>query len=550
VAAAAAPPLAATDAYSRTNVQEEGIDEPDVAKTDGRTIFTLVSGSASPEPQSPQLRAIDGRGPARLLGSLSIPGVQQLFLTGDRVVAMGTDWRPGTPERRTTARTVVAVVDVSRPDAMRLLSRMEVEGSFLSARLVAGVPRIVIRSSPDDLPMAYPQQGTPEEMERVKSHNQQVVRDSGIDDWVPAWTMAEGPRKGRSGRLTTYDQIYRPPVFSGFGMLSVLTLDMADPSQSEAASVMADGDIVYGSATRIYVASNGWGPFSPEQGVQPVSETLVHMFDISSPERATYRVSGKVRGVALNQFSMSEHDGYLRIATTAGFDSTESFVSVLADRGQAMVEVGQVGGLGRGERIQAVRFIGTTGYVVTFRQVDPLYVVDLSDPTRPRVRGELKILGYSAYLHPVGEGRLLGVGVAATEEGRRQGIQASLFDVSDPAAPKVLSQHTVDNAYSEAEFDHHAFLWWPATRLAMFPVNHFADSPENSFVGAIGLRVDPGAIAEVGRVRHPSQSPEQWYVSGIQRALVIGDRLYTVSAAGVRQSDLATLAEEAWVAFT
>ena len=114
----------------------------------------------------------------------------------------------------------------------------------------------------------------------------------------------------------------------------------------------------------------------------------------------------------------------MRVATTASDPaSTQSYVTVLTDDGKALTTIGQVDGLGKGERIYAVRFIDTVGYVVTFRQTDPLYTIDLSDPTKPRVVGELKITGYSAYLHPIGDGLLMGVGQDATDQGRRLGAQ-------------------------------------------------------------------------------------------------------------------------------
>ena len=143
---------------------------------------------------------------------------------------------------------------------------------------------------------------------------------------------------------------------------------------------------------------------------------------ISGSDRTQYRASGEVTGWLLNQFSMDEHKGNLRVASTDSppfwdLGSSESLVTVLAERNGRLEEVGRVGGLGKGEQIQAVRFLGDLGYVVTFRQVDPLYVVDLSDQAKPRVAGELKILGYSAYLHPLGENLLLGVGQDATKQG-------------------------------------------------------------------------------------------------------------------------------------
>src|SRR5262249_36601897 len=148
-----------------------------------------------------------------------------------------------------------------------------------------------------------------------------------------------------------------------------------------------------------------------------------------------------------------------------GTGTAQSSVYVLHQQGGTLGQMGHVDGLGTGERIYAVRFVGPVGYVVTFRQTDPLYTVDLRDPAHPKVIGELKINGYSAYLHPVGDNRLIGIGQEADANGRVQGTQLSLFDVSDPAQPKRLAQYHVQFGHSEAEFDPHAFLYWPADKL-------------------------------------------------------------------------------------
>ena len=121
-----------------------------------------------------------------------------------------------------------------------------------------------------------------------------------------------------------------------------------------------------------------------------------------------------------------------------------------------------------------MRFIGDVGYVVTFRQVDPLYTIDLADPTAPKVLGELELLGYSAYLHPIADDLLLGVGQDATPEGRTKGVQVSLFGVGDPAHPKLLAQHALGAASSsQVEFDSHAFLYWAPRQLVVLPVQVF-----------------------------------------------------------------------------
>jgi uncharacterized secreted protein with C-terminal beta-propeller domain len=291
--------------------------------------------------------------------------------------------------------------------------------------------------------------------------------------------------------------------------------------------------------------------------------TEIHRFETSHPERTVYRGSGRVPGYLLSQFSMSERDGVLRVATTgeppwftqAQGATTQSYVTTLAVRDGALERLGQVDGLGRGERIYAVRFLGDAGYVVTFRQTDPLYTVDLSDPAAPRVRGELPLLGYSAYLHPVGDGRLLGVGQDATPEGFRTGTQLSLFDVSDLDHPQLLRRAGVGGvSSSEVEYDHHAFLWWPKTRLAVLPVSIYKTaqtldtvSATETFSGAIGFTVGRSELTEAGRVEHPAVAG---YPPMISRSLVVGDRLYTLSDAGLGASRLDTLAPVAFAAFS
>ena len=236
-----------------------------------------------------------------------------------------------------------------------------------------------------------------------------------------------------------------------------------------------------------------------------------------------------------------------------------------------MSQVGQISGLGHGEQIYSVRFVANAGYVVTFRRVDPLYTLALSDPSAPRVVGKLELEGYSSYLHPLGNGLLLGVGndVGATNE--PSGGMLELFDVSVPASPRLLAKTTLGAGSSTpVQYDHHAFLYWPATGLAVLPVEidqpvavgapvPVAGAPTvagavlqrvhdrlKPFTGAIGFTISPTGIAELGRISH---DPIDGYTPQIERAVVVGTHLYTLSQEGLMASDLATLARQSFVAF-
>lgn len=571
-----------TSQASGTNVQEAGVDEPDVVKTDGRRIVTVTGGRLQ------VLVVEDGR--HRLAGSLPLPGNggdHDLLMAGDRVLVRSSTWSASPVadvERQGVAadmmiapgrqRTVLTLVDVSDPDAPAVLSTFEVDGNILGARLVGDVARVVTGAGPRGFNPAYPTDSSAAEQTRAEEANRSQLEASTLHNWLPEYTLSrsgDGAAKV-SGLAVDCERVSRPAEFSGLGTISVLTFDLSEGlSDGDAVTVLADGQTVYASAGALYVATTRYPeavPMSDVAGVPapvaPEETTELHKFDITGDEPALHVASGRVRGHLLNQFSMSEYEGRLRVATTdsftgspvAGQGTSESLVTVLEDRAGVLEKSGEVAGLGKGEQIYAVRFIDAVGYVVTFRRTDPLYTLDLSDPAAPRVVGELKIPGYSAYLHPVGDGLLLGVGQDATDTGRRTGAQASLFDVSDPAQPRRLDQVALGNGTSAVEFDHHAFLWWAPRSLAVLPLQTYDPVYRSE---AVGLSVEPGrGLGEAGRVSHPQGTVPPDGAAGkvavdgtnlILRSLVIDDALYTVSAAGILASNLGDLTTRTWVAF-
>jgi uncharacterized secreted protein with C-terminal beta-propeller domain len=531
--------------YSGTNVQEEGVDEPDLVKTNGRTLFAVARG---------RLQAVDvTRTRPRLLDTLQVDDgwSHELLLHGSRllVISRGGNWivpLPGTAARLlpfAPSQSVLAEVDVSNPRALRLVRTLTLDGAYVAARLVGSSVRIVVTAQvPGELPFVQPAGDSAAQQAEARKRNRAIVASSRLGSWLPKYKLSRPGAKAKERPLVQCRQIRRPASFSGLGMLTVLTVDLAkglEPVNSTA--VMTDGRIVYASPESLYVATERWtdrpDPETPTREPAGVT-TAIHKFDIGSPTQTHYRGSGSVAGYLLSQWSLSEHRGVLRVVSTespawwgAGRES-ESFLTTLRQRNGALVRAGRVGGLGKGERVYSVRFIGPVGYVVTFRQIDPLYTIDLSDPERPRVLGELKIPGYSAYLHPIGESLLLGIGQDANEQGRPLGTQLSLFDVSDLRRPTRLHRATLGQGWSEAESDHHAFLHWPRTGLVVVPFDQ----------RAVGFRVGRArGVDEIGRIDHEAGQ--------IRRSVVVRDSVLTVSDAGVKSSSLATLAERGWAAF-
>jgi hypothetical protein len=602
-------------AYSTTNTVEAGVDEPDIVKTDGTRIVTINGNT---------LRVIDPRnGTPKELGRLQLGefgefGGASLLLAGDKALVLGQigmAWRdgrltpvgpdrPGRPEDVYVTGTKLTEIDLADPASPKVLRTLIAEGGLLNARMVGDTARIVVSSTPSKFDFLYP--SGPRSEERAKDVNRQIVAESTVDQWLPGFVLEEAGTT-TSGRLVACEGVYRPADFAGFSITSVLTVDLGGTlTPGNGVAVVADGQQVYASPDHLYVSVNRYQePGDAEARARrslrrPVptgeDETAIHKFSIKGEAPATYLASGTVRGHLMNDFSLSEFNGNLRVATTdgqlwggpvilddVGGDATadeppvpESFVTVLAERGDQLVQVGQVGGLGRNERIYGVRFHGPIGYVVTFRQVDPLYTLDLSDPTNPTVRGELKILGYSAYLHPLPGGRLLGVGADATEEGRRTGVQVSVFDVSDLSNPQRTSQVTLPEGFSDAENDYKAFLYWEPTGLVTVPVSVWGFDPVTGgpagepFVGMLGFSVAGDQVREAGRISHPASQPAcnfvpedgvapteeeralycPPYLPRVLRSVVIGDLLYTFSEAGMGLNDLTTLTPAGFLAWT
>lgn len=497
--------------FSGTNVQVFGVDEPDIVKTDGDRIVAIVDG---------KLYYVDLTGAVpELVGSLYLGDGwgHTMFVSGDRAFVFSTGYGIAPAVAETSIlppygeTTVIQEVDLSDPSNPRVVASMTVEGRLLSARSIGDTGRIVLSSYPAELAFVYPSGPAAEAI--AEEANREIVRTSTLDDWLPNYTLVRDDTVVDQGLLITCDGVYAPAEFAGFNTVSVVTVDFTEGLTSAASvGVIADGETVYASAESLYVATNVWVPAgwigdTRLAGFEEEYSTAVHKFDISGDGPAVYRASGSVSGHLLNQFSMDEFQGKLRIATTDGppwgFDDSESFVVVLEEQGDRLVEIGRVGDMGRGERIFSVRFMGDLGYVVTFRQTDPLYVVDLSNPESPVVTGELKIPGYSAYLHPLGDGLLLGVGQDATEDGMTTGAKVSLFDVSDPTDPRELDSWVLEGGYTEVEWDHHAFLYWEPLSLAVLPLQNWS----TGFFGAVALRTDDG-LREVGRITHEAGSVE------------------------------------------
>lgn len=597
-----------SDSFSGTNNQEANVEEADRVKTDGNRLIIMRGNSI-------EVFDVTGDEP-ELTRSIKLDDDSwgaEMFLVGDSVLLLSNAWSSQAfladsasssfrPNGVSTSK--LTEVDLTTGD---IGATVEIEGSYLSAREVDGSIRIVTTSGLGNFDFLFPSnQGAEDAAERA---NREIIEQSTIEQWIPTFRQSSDGEVVSEGQAFDCTDMYIPTEFSGFGALTILTVDIDDGlSINDSLGVLSDGQTVYASTDRLTVASNRYPEWDWDTGELVESDedytTSMHTFDISEVGSTDYVASGSVVGSLLSQYSLSEHEGFLRVATTDGSawdrdEQSQSMVTVLEEQGDELVQVGFVDGLGKGEQIFAVRFMGDVGYVVTFRQIDPLYTVDLSDPTNPTVLGELKIPGFSTYLHPVGEGLLLGIGQDASDEGFTTGAQASLFDVGDLTDPQRVDQVDFgENSYSSVEWDPKSFLFWGERKLAVIPVSSWNYNEEtgeerNSATAVLVQVNNDNTLTEIARLGHPVNSecesyyleeeleveqdagedaeasfaedapatdsiaPESppfddycWsYQPEIQRSIVIGDAIFTISDVGVQRNDLDDLSSSSWSPF-
>ena len=455
-----------------TNTQEAGVDEPDVAKTNGRIVVRLV--------ENRRVVITDVRGEsARELADLALPSdgyATGLLLVGDHVLVAGDHGgvEPMLEQKRgdltiapTPAGTELYDVDVSDPANPRLDSRTSWSGRQLSLRQYDDTVRLVTSTALPLLPFVQP--GAEMSADEAEQRNREIVRESTVQDWAPGLDCAD---------------VFHPRTWSGSETVSVATFRPGAVDAATQVAVTGAGSEVYSSADRLYVTATDWGgqvvldrpmaspetsPESSEFRPMPPTRTHIHAFALEGSS-TRYLASGDIGGTIKDRWSLDERDGHLRVAVAwpdRGGAARENGIVVLDERGDRLETVGELRGLGVEEQVESVRWFDDLAVIVTFRQTDPLYTIDLTDPTSPRRLGELKIPGFSAYLHPIGDDQLLGLGTDATTDGLTLGAQAAVFDIRDRSTARQVDKVTFGDSSLGASEDPHAFTWLPAADAAI-----------------------------------------------------------------------------------
>jgi uncharacterized secreted protein with C-terminal beta-propeller domain len=616
--------------YSRTNVQVEGVDEPDIVKTDGTYVYALTRNRIAIAKAYPPneaklvgvIRFDERSSPAEFFvdrETLVVFGDRSSPLPKEPVPLRGGS--PGSPEaptgialppywyEQTTFIEIYNLTDRANP---KLVRTIELKGSYLASRLTNGMVYFVLQSTP-----VIPVLGETVAPGEAGGEGESGSPEATVTEdeaFVPQYREAKGPLAISQpyAPIVSCDRIAHPDPIVANEYLTVVGFPLEDPTADLTKEVvLGAGSIVYASATNLYVGgvNYSFGPVPLSRDVipeifppiSPEEETIIHAFALSR-KGISYRGAARAPGHLLNQFAMDEYGENFRIATTVNEswgggigierplreDEDDEDVEPKPSTNNVFVfdrelkRIGAIENIAPGETIFAVRFLGNRAYLVTFKKVDPFFVIDLADPRNPKLLGKLKIPGFSDYLHPYDATHLIGVGKNAEDAPEEEfawyeGMKLALFDVSDPEHPIEL--HKVDigdrGTDSPALFDHRAFFFDPKRHLLVLPIllveipperktpevedgGIFLDYGEYVFQGSYVYEVTPekGFVLK-GRVTH-LDDPVAYFRKNpygdegnlfIDRNLRINDVLYSISGSKMQAHALSDLSKLADVPF-
>ena len=524
--------------YSKTNTQVQGVDEADIVKTDGTYIYYLTN---------EKLTIINTENASQMKEMSTIKfdetfTPEEIFLNNDKIIVIGKRYEYDKTERKIgidedflypnymdktyTSAKLYNVKDKTNPTLERTV---EVEGDYLTARMIGS--NVYIASN--------------KYMYYAYICNTYKSTELNEDDFKPHYLDTATSNETKS---INFDCIYYIPEFEDTNYLNIVAFNITNNQEANVESYLGAGEEIYASKENLYVTKT---KYDYERKNKTSITTEIYKFNLNNAN-CTFAKAGDVPGSVLNQFSMDECNGYFRIATT---DSTswnsESNTNNLYVLNENLETIGKIEGLAKGERIYSVRFMGNRAYMVTFVETDPLFVIDLSNPTTPTVLGELKIPGYSKYLHPYDETHLIGIGedteVVNYGYGDRvvtNGMKMAMFDVTDPYNPQELYNVKIGEkgTYSELLYNHKALLFSKEKNIIAFPISITDNDYKVTFQGAIvyGVSLEKGFELKT-KISNSATDYDRYYSRNrVERIIYIKDTLFTLSNALIKAVDLNT----------
>ncbi len=538
--------------FSGTNIQELGVDESDKVKTDGNFFYVAAA-------QEVNIVAID---PAlEIVSTISLEklgNVNSLYLYEEILVVLYDSYssfpKPVMEEDYGWYynNMGVAFYDVSNQAEAVLLKTVELEGSLVSSRRIGNKLHVVQQFSPIMPPIRYYYEPGLETKDDVVEENKERVEEVSLEKLIPYYSVIYPKSKDAEILpVVAPENFYKPVDENGGGQIAtVVTFDLDRLDDSfDAIAMIANARSVYASTRALFVFSDRWNDGAPADSPSR-QQTEIYKFDLTG-DSVTAVASGRVNGTILNQFSLGEDEDVLRVATNTRIwtkDQSEIFnhIYCLRENGTSLDVIGKIENLAFGEQIYAARFIGKRGFLVTFVNVDPLFTLDLSDPTAPKVAGELKVPGYSDYIHPWGENHLITIGKDAISDGRTtwtQGVQLSIFDVTQFDNPSLLHKLIIGDrgTQSEANYNHKAFTFWTEHDLLAIPIDLYKvtdrtlDSSPSTYGNYVSSDLYVFSISQesgfeqIGTLPVQISKPNQFVYNPWTRGVFVEENIYSVT---------------------
>jgi hypothetical protein len=539
--------------FSGTTVQVKDVDEADILKADGDRLFLLHGGTLFVLQAWPAAST-------EILGSSLLEGTPtEMFVENGRAVVFSSVYAPSgvVPVANDAyyygswGYTKITVLDVSG-DTPSVLRESYIEGGYVSSRRHDDLVRAVIQDGfkvpsigypsieySDPFGNRYPQADIDAQVDAWLSRVQRSIRAADLSDFLPReYTRTNGSLVLAEPRCEDY---YAPdPGLTQSGVTQVVSFDLSTPSAPfSGATILGNAERVYANEEALLVTQSD---YRWQLGVGDSEQTVIHRFEIDGAS-TTYTASGFIKGTINDQFSLDELDGIIRVSTTenrwnnvgvpvprpdigmAGGAAVApqpvpngpvNRVVTLRTDGDELVQLGATEDFGLTERIYSTRFIGDKGYVVTFRQTDPFFVIDLADPANPQIVGELKIPGFSNFLFPLGPDHLFAIGQDANEQGMVQGLALQIFDVSDPTNPVLAQPKFVfpEQGASLANVDHRAISFHPSQDLVSFPYESYQTGTSSLEIFRISAADGITRLGEMSPEREPLSLPECLAIMG------------------------------------
>lgn len=501
--------------YGQTNTQVENVDEADIIKNDGKYLYILSGGVYNYGKRA--VTVVDA-GNMKVASKIEVDeedfyyNIQEMYVHGDRLVLVANEYEKkevkdenedgkvaydaAYPYYGSQGQVVSFLYDITDRKNPIFVRKVSQDGSrYISSRMIDGV--LYTLSS-------YV----------VRGDSENEVKNNAVPEV--------------DGEHINCDCIYVYDYDSkSYTVLSAYDTKI-NGGEVNSLSVLGGGDEVYCSGDALYVARTN---YDDEKG----NYSDIYAFSLNGTEIA-YKASGTVKGNFLNQFSFDEYEGNLRVATTYYSYKHDVDVSSIYVLNKNLELIGSLEDIAYDEQVKSVRFMGDTGFIVTFRNTDPLFTLDLSDPTAPKVVGEVKLPGFSSYLHPVGDGLVVGLGYDGDEENADfNTVKVSLFDVSDMKNPKEVDTFVLKDVSSAALYNHKAFIYYPEEKLIGFPVEHY---DQRTVLSYKLLKIENRVIESHLGYTHKTER----MTGDVFRGTYIGDKLYTIDNYNVCEFSIDTAA--------